>query len=69
MSSINCEVNPILTWWSTCVIANSTGSGRFEIIDTKYYVPVVTFLTQDNAKFLTQLKSGFERTINWNKYQ
>ena len=24
--------------------------------------------TQDNAKSLTQLKTGFERTINWNKY-
>ena len=25
--------------------------------------------TQDNAKLLQQLKSGFKRTINWNKYQ
>ena len=24
--------------------------------------------TQDNAKLLEQLKSGFRRTINWNKY-
>ena len=30
---------------------------------------VVTLLTQDNAKLLQQLKSGFKRTINWNKYQ
>ena len=34
MLLINCEVNLILTWSSTCVITNSTGSGRFEIIDT-----------------------------------
>ena len=26
-------------------------------------------MTQDNAKLLQQLKSGFKRTINWNKYQ
>ena len=35
MSLINCEVNLILTWSSTCVITNSTGAGRFEIFDTK----------------------------------
>ena len=41
----------------------------FTITDTKLYVPVVTLSTQDNAKLLEQLKSGFKRTINWNKYQ
>ena len=34
----------------------------------KYYVPVVTLSTQDNAKLLPQLKSDFKRTISWNKY-
>ena len=65
---INCEVNLILTWSSTCVITNSTGAGTFEITDTKFYVPVVTFSTKENAKLLQQLKSGFKRVINWNKY-
>ena len=32
-------------------------------------VVVVTLSTQDNVKLLDQLKSGFKRTINWNKYQ
>ena len=41
----------------------------FSVTDTKPYVPVVTLLTQDNAKILEQLKSGFERKINGNKYQ
>ena len=41
----------------------------FPITDTKLYVPVVTLSTQYNAKLLKQLKSGFKRTINWNKYQ
>ena len=40
---INCEVNLILTWSSTCVIPNSNGAGTFEIIDTKLYVPVVLY--------------------------
>ena len=48
---------------------NSTGEGRFTITDTKLYVPVVTLSTQDNTKLLQQLKSGFKRTINWNKHQ
>ena len=50
---INCEVNLILTWSSTCVITNSTGAGKFKITDT----------TQDNSKLLQQLKSGFKRTV------
>ena len=65
---INCEVNLILTWSSTCVITNSTGAGTFEITDTKLYVPVVTLSTQENTKFLQQLKSDFKRVIIWNKY-
>ena len=35
----------------------------------KLCVPVVTLSTQDNAKLLGQLKFGFKRSINWNKYQ
>ena len=52
MPLINCEVNFVLTWSSTCVITNSTGAVTFAIIDTKLYVPVVTLSTQENAKFL-----------------
>ena len=65
---INCEVNLILTWSSTCVITESNGAGTFAITDTKLYVPVVTLSTHENTKFLQQLKSGFKTVINWNKY-
>ena len=54
MPLINCEVNLILTWSSTCVIINSTGAGKFTITDTKLYVPVVTLSTQDNTKLFQQ---------------
>ena len=30
---------------------------------------MVTLSTHDNAKLLEQLRSGFKRKINWNKYQ
>ena len=69
MQLINCEVNLILTWSPTCFISSPNGETKFKITETKLYVPVVTLSTQDNAKLLQQLKSGFERTINWNKYQ
>ena len=39
----------------------------FTITETRLYIPVVTLSTQDNAKLLPQIKSGFKRTINWNK--
>ena len=68
MPLINCEVNLNLTWSSTCVITDSNGAGTFAITDTKLYVPVLTLSTQENTKFLQQLKSGFKRVMNWNKY-
>ena len=68
MLLINCEVNLILTWSSPSVITDSTGARRFAITDTRLYVPVVTLSTQENIKLLQQLKSGFKRVINLNKY-
>ena len=69
MPLINCEVNLELTWSRDCVITNSTGEEKFAITETKLYVPVVALSTQDNAKLLLQLKSGFKSTINSNKYE
>ena len=69
MPLINCEVHLILTWSRDCAITNSEGEGKFVITQTKLYVPVITLSTKDNAKLLQQLKSGFKRTINWNKYE
>ena len=68
MSLINCEMNLILTWSDNCVLSNDTKATIFVITDTKLYIPVVTLSTQANAKLLEQLKSGFKRTINLNKY-
>ena len=68
---INCEVNLILTWSANCVIVSTNVANQnatFAITDTKLYVPVVTLSTQDYAKLLQQLKSGFKRVINWNQY-
>ena len=56
-----------LTWTANCVIVYNDVANQgatFAITKTKLYIPVVTLSTQDNAKLLTQLKSGFKRTIN-----
>ena len=54
MPLINCEVNFILTWSSTCVLIATSipnQNATFAISDTKLYVPVVTLSTQENTKF------------------
>ena len=71
MPLINCEVELILIWSAGCVIIYTDVANQnptFTITETNLYVPVVTLSTQDNAKLLLQLKSGFKRTISWNKY-
>ena len=55
--------------FADCVISPVTGATKFAITDTKMYALVLTLSTQDNAKQLQQLKSGFKRTTNWNKYR
>ena len=68
---INYEVNLILTWFADrikiCInVGNQVPSSA--ITETNLYVPVVTLSTQNHTKLLPQLKSGFNRTMNWNKY-
>ena len=41
----------------------------FQITNTKLYVPVVNLSKENDIKLLEQLKSGFKRTIKWNKYR
>ena len=42
---------------------------EFKITGTKLYVPVVTVSKENGTKLLEQLKTGFKRTIKWNKYR
>ena len=71
-----------LTWSRESVITNmekrvitntrrdtSPTSATFQITVTKLYVPVATLSTEDDNNFLGQLRSGFKRTIKWNKYR
>ena len=80
---INCKVELILTWSKNCVLADmatrdaggdnpaivAPSGATFKINDPKLFVPVVTLSKENDTKLLEQLKSGFKRTIKWNKYR
>ena len=71
MPFINCEVELILTWSENCFIISTNVADQnitFTIRETNLYVPVVSLSIQGNAKLFPQLKSGFKKTISWNKY-
>ena len=71
MPLINWEDELVLDWSANCVIISTNVNNQvptFTITETNLYLPVATLSTQDNAKLLLQLKSGFERKISWNKY-
>ena len=65
-------MNLTLAQSGNCVIVYTDATNQdttYAITETKLCVSVVTLSFQDNAKLLQQLKSGFTRKINWNKYQ
>ena len=80
----NCEVSLTLSWSETYVITSmakrilvagqpnrgdSAESVAFKINDCKLYVPVVTLSAENDNELLEQLKTGFKKTIKWNKYR
>ena len=48
---------------------NNPTNAIFKITDSKLYVPAVTLSAENVNKLLEQLKTGFKRTIKWNKYR
>lgn len=69
---INCEITPYLTYSTTCVVFSNALAAQvtiFAVTNTKLDVPFATLSTQDNAKLLQQLKSGYKIKINWNNYK
>ena len=53
---------------AVAAIDNPTNA-TLKIADAKLYVPVVTLSTENDKKFLEQLRTGIKRTIKWNKYR
>ena len=71
-----------LKWNKNCVITSqqigvnldggntvAPTNATLAINDCKLYIPVVTLSKDDQIKLLTNLKSGFTREIEWNKYR
>ena len=79
---ISCEVSLELKWDKNCIITsleqrdigggnrdNAPTGATLAINDCKLYVPEVALSKDDEIKLLTNLKSGFQREIIWNKYR
>ena len=82
ISLISCEVSLELKWNKTCIITSqqigvnldggntvAPTNAALAINDCKLYVPIVTLSKDDEIKLLTNLKSGFTKEIEWNKYR
>ena len=85
MPLTSCEVSLELKWNKNCVITSiqkreieaarparigdATTGATLAINDCKLYTPVVTLSKDDEIKLLTNLKSGFTKEIEWNKYR
>ena len=80
---INDEITLTLSWYKKCELVGRGYRGppaaaanlitsptdtKFVITDCKLYVPVVTLSAGNDNKLLEQLKSGFRRSIKWNKH-
>ena len=79
---ISCEVSLELKWDKNCIVTsleqkdigggnrdNAPTGATLAINDSKLYLPAVTLSKDDEIKLLTNLKSGFNREIIWNKYR
>ena len=51
------------------VAPDNPTNATFKITDTKLYIPVVTLSTKNDKRLLEQLRTGFKRTIKWNKFR
>ena len=82
MPLISCEISLKLKWDKNCVITsleerqvdagphivrNNAPTGATH--DCELYIPVVALFKNDEIELLTNLKSGFTREIEWNKYR
>ena len=72
MPLISSKIHLELNWTKTCVLStvgDNDNKTTFQITSTKFYVPIVTLSTKDNANFTKQLNEEFKRSIYWNEYK
>ena len=69
MPLINCKAELSLKWYENCILSIAGTAATFAISDTKFYVPVVTLKTEDNAKLSKLFSEGFKISVCWNEYR
>ena len=69
MPLINYKIYLELNWIEDCILSNAGDSAKFQIPNTKLYVPIVTSSTKDSANLTKQLNEGFKRSVYWNSYE
>ena len=58
-----------MRWYENCILSSAGTAATFAISDTKFYVPVVTLKTEDNAKLSKLFSEGFKISVCWNEYR
>ena len=58
-----------LRWYEHSILSSAGTAATFAITDAKFYVPVVTLKTEDNAKLSKLFSEGFKRSIYQNHYK
>ena len=69
MPLINSKIELSSKWYESCILFSAGTAATFAITDTKFYVPIVTLKTENNAKLSKLLSEGFKKSIYWNKYK
>ena len=66
MPLINCKIGLSLKSYEGYLLTVAD-TATFKITDAKFYVPIVTFSAEDNAKLSNLLGEGFKRPLYWNE--
>ena len=68
MPLIYCKIHLKLNWSKNSVMSTISDT-TFKIINTKLYVPIVTWSSKDNVKPVKLLEEWSKRSVYWNEYQ
>ena len=60
---INRKFHLELNWIEDSILSSAGDSAKFEIIDAKLHVPMVTLSTKNNVNLTKQLIEGFKRSV------
>ena len=69
MPLINYKVELLLTWNKNYILPTAGTAATFARTNAKFYIPVVTLKSEDNAKLSKLLSKAFKRPVYWSKYK